>query len=407
VSVRLRNMDTFYTVEMQIGSPPAPIRMFVDSGSSNIWVKDKSIAPSQNLKKELAGRPVQFEYAAGSILGAAAAGPMCLGGLCVEDQALIIAQEIKGISNLPAFDGFLGLAFPRMLDVGSRTFLQGLQALGGFQNLGFSLALRGTRHTSSLAFGEVSDLIQEAETKAAAEGVALDVHGLEPEQQLAEGFPGVLLFWMVPLQLQVDATSRKEPGWRLLELTGFGILDSGTSLMLLSDHAYTETMAALTYGTSAQDLHGLLDCETTELNPLTIHFNGHGGVLDVTFTTRDLLLQVAEREGRSLCRVGIGSMAKAELLPSMILGDIFLRKVYAIHDMSGPTVTLVPYLGAEAMPLPSLADEHHPSPSSAPANYPSYVVLTGACCLLAVCWLCALWRVRCSGDASEHYVRLL
>lgn len=351
MTVRLHNLQTFYTASMEVGTPPVPVKMMVDSGSSNMWVKQRSEFGIMELDSvdpfELGSRPppVHFNYGVGDVAGKAASGQVCLGKLCVQHQDFLLAQVINNIGNLQDFDGFLGLAFPRMLDVGRITFLQQLQKQGGFRNLGFALCLRGERGDSTLSLGEVKDLVQEAQDKTGMPGLSLQVHGLERESDLRAGLPGTLLFWMVPMNLRVK---RHE---LLMDLGGFGILDSGSSLMLLSQKPYDETMEALTHGTFV-DPHRFLDCETTHLNDLIVHFASGGKELEVRLESKDLLLPVAmSPDGRSLCRIGIGLIAASPPpLPSMILGDVFLRKVHVIHDMAGPTVTLVPDATGRAEP---------------------------------------------------------
>jgi len=351
VTVRLHNLQTFYTASMEVGTPPVPVKMMVDSGSSNMWVKQRSEFGIMELDSvdsfELGPRPppVHFQYGVGDVAGKAASGQVCLGKLCAQHQDFLLAQVINNIGNLQEFDGFLGLAFPQMLDVGRITFLQQLQRQGGFRNLGFALCLRGERGDSTLSLGEVEDLVQEARDKTGMPGLSLQVHGLERESELRAGLPGTLLFWMVPMNLRVKRFEL------LMDLAGFGILDSGTSLMLLSQKPYDETMEALTYGTFV-DPHRLLDCETTNLNDLIVHFASGGRELEVRLESKDLLLPVAmSPEGRSMCRIGIGLIAASPPpLPSMILGDVFLRKVHVIHDMAGPTVTLVPDATGRAEP---------------------------------------------------------
>eukprot|EP00439_Symbiodinium_sp_Y106_P050454 s535_g6.t1 len=351
VTVRLHNLQTFYTASMEVGTPPVPVKMMVDSGSSNMWVKQRSEFGIMELDSvdsfELGPRPppVHFQYGVGD----ARFGALLLQLI----QDFLLAQVINNIGNLQEFDGFLGLAFPQMLDVGRITFLQQLQRQGGFRNLGFALCLRGEtrwqvvfvleRGDSTLSLGEVEDLVQDARDKTGMPGLSLQVHGLERESELRAGLPGTLLFWMVPMNLRVKRFEL------LMDLS------ARTSLMLLSQKPYDETMEALTYGTFV-DPHSLLDCETTNLNDLIVHFASGGRELEVRLESKDLLLPVAmSPEGRSMCsrlhRIGIGLIAASPPpLPSMILGDVFLRKVHVIHDMAGPTVTLVPDATGRAEP---------------------------------------------------------
>ncbi|CAE7468262.1 unnamed protein product, partial [Symbiodinium pilosum] len=243
-----------------------------------------------------------------------------------------------------------------MLDVGRMTFLQQLQHQGSYANLGFALCLRGAHGVSALSLGEVDDLIQAAEKQAGAQGLTLKVQGLETVSQLRAGYPGVDLFWMVPMDLRVKGPVVEAPSNIQLELTGFGMLDSGTSLLLLSEKPLMQTLAALTYRTNAmeqiRDNGGcgvgtsecFLDCRTTKLNPLTTHFTSEGRELEVVLESSDLLVPVHQaKDGTVLCQIGLGLLTNEQTpLPMMVLGDVFLRKVHVIHDMAGPAVTLVP-----------------------------------------------------------------
>lgn len=68
--------------------------------------------------------------------------------------------NLRGMGqNLELFDGILGLAFPSMLDVGTRTLIQDLGDAAGFRNLGFALELRGLDRPSTFSLGEVPELV--------------------------------------------------------------------------------------------------------------------------------------------------------------------------------------------------------------------------------------------------------
>ena len=328
--------DILYTAELRVGPSAKPLRVMVDTGSSNLWLKKEVVKTAE----VYGGQEIHVTYGLGEVYARAASDRMCLAGVCVSKQAFLLAVEIKGMGrNSDLFDGLLGMAFPQMLDVGSQTFFQSLGAAGGFDQPGFGLVLRGFEQHSFLTLGEVHDLIHDAEVKTSTKGVTLDVHGFQTIAQREQGEPGPLMFWFVPMDLRVY-TGTSGP---LLELTGFGMVDSGTSLLLLPMPAYKQAMWALTFGLPKLHFHrGLVSCDGTKLNPLVFHFPGRDEELFVSLSTADLLLPAGVSFGRKLCKIGISPLPDdGKTLPHMVLGDVFLRKVYSIFDLEGATVTFV------------------------------------------------------------------
>lgn len=330
--------DILYTTELKVGPAGNPLRVMVDTGSSNLWLKQSMVKTA-----EVTDYEAHVTYGLGDVFGKAATDRMCLAALCVWKQTFLLAFEIKGMGrNSDLFDGILGMAFPRMLDIGSRTFFQDLGVAGGFSNPGFGLVLRDSHHHSFLTMGEVPDLIQDAQEKASTKGVTLDVHGFETLAQQEQGQQGQLLFWLVAMDLRVHMVTSTG---LLLELTGYGIVDSGTSLLLLPMPAYNQALWALTFGLPKIHFHhGLVPCDGTRLNQLVFHFPGRDGELLLSLSTEDILLPAGKSpNGHELCKIGISPLQDdGKTLPHMILGDVFLRKVSSIFDLQGATVTFVP-----------------------------------------------------------------
>ena len=334
--------DILYTTELRVGPLSKVLHVMIDTGSSNLWLKSELVPAAEVIDVD-----AHVTYGMGVVYGKEAEDRMCLAALCVGKQTFVLALKIEGMGrNSELFDGILGMAFPQMLDVGTHTFFEDLGYSGGFDNLGFGLVLRGLHQHSFLTLGEVPELIRDAEKKASTNGVTLDVHGFETRKQAELGEHGPFLFWFVALELCVRAGG--DVSSTLLKLNGYGIVDSGTSLLLLPMPAYTQAMWALTFGQKVRAFHhGLVDCES-QLNPLVFHFPGREGDLFLTLSTSDLLLPTLSTwHGRKVCKIGISPLEDdGETLPHMILGDVFMRKVTSIFDLNHATVTLVPQ-GAE------------------------------------------------------------
>ncbi|CAE8597996.1 unnamed protein product, partial [Polarella glacialis] len=167
-------------------------------------------------------------------------------------------------------------------------------------------------------------------------------------------------YWLIQLQISIklEGSPAHGPSGLLLKEDIFGVLDSGTSLLAVPKELFVQLMSALfreeTHDKCSFMLPGaegqfICLCDEAKINPMTFSFHGlQGKVLDVTLTQDDLMVLAGRTAGgKALCRVGI--MPSPSPLPFIILGDVFLRKVYAIHDFQHYQVTLVPESGTSAL----------------------------------------------------------
>eukprot|EP00930_Biecheleria_cincta_P057453 TRINITY_DN43387_c0_g1_i1.p1 TRINITY_DN43387_c0_g1~~TRINITY_DN43387_c0_g1_i1.p1 ORF type:complete len:556 (-),score=99.96 TRINITY_DN43387_c0_g1_i1:58-1524(-) len=424
--------DLLYTVTAQFGTPPVDARLVVDTGSSDIWLKASppSVAAAQyslsssRTASKLPGT-IELSYGVGSVAGQEVQDRICLAGVCAEHQNFIMAAGIRGIADMSFFDGLLGLGFAALAkDKAGKTFLETLSHQGPFRQLGFSLAIRGETAQSFLAFGELSALLAEAvEGKsglgsggAATAAVTLPVWGLQHQAA----------YWLVQMRVFVSRHS----GSAVAELVGqeppmldiervFGVLDSGTSLIAVPRPIYLPILAALFEGHEIQDtcsimLPGAVGqmvclCPKTKLNSLQFIFNGfEGRDLEIEISHDDLVVPVGRTsQGRALCRVSM--MPSPSSMPFVILGDVFLRKVTAIHDPGRLLVTLVPEKGHGIVRQSGVVVnqdlEHSFSAHVAQANY---AAVTGA--VIAVLVILVLYGVfprrSVQEPAEQAYLRL-
>merc|ERR1712003_424374 len=91
--------DQFYLVEAQIGTPPQATRMIIDTGSSDMWVKDgyDSSASTSALKPD--SKKVSLQYGKGFMSGNQIEDQVCLGKMCLPNQDFILANTVKDIGN--------------------------------------------------------------------------------------------------------------------------------------------------------------------------------------------------------------------------------------------------------------------------------------------------------------------
>lgn len=340
--------DLFYLIVAELGTPRARIRLIVDTGSSDLWVKNTSscsesctlgfgYSAAKSSSCGGRGERASVSYGQGQVLGYRITDTICLkADTCIHNQPFVLATTVVDIGNADFYDGLLGLAYPDLSQSGgsSPSFLEHLSDSEHFRQLGFGLMMRGEADVedSRLLFGELDDLLKEARTNF-SHGVTLGLVDIHKKAML----------WLVAADVSVG-DHRLQPS-----VTGesqfWAALDSGTSLLAVpeADFWYI-TDFIVPEGTVVHVKNGQIFCTCdVQLRPVIFDFTGsEGQALTVTLTSEDLLKPVSgawlHNRYYPICRVGI--MAGPKGMPFWILGDIFLRRVYVVHDVNGQQVTL-------------------------------------------------------------------
>lgn len=241
-------------------------------------------------------------------------------------------------------------------------------------------------------------------------GVTLQLYGINHQA----------LFWLV----QASVTVQQPPGQALrgfaderapsMAIAGsnpaMAILDSGTSLITAPGAAYVGVVQALVAGlpgatekctTTLLGAFGQLMCLCdVELNPISFTLTGQGGRrLRLTLAAKDLMQLVGVgSNGQSVCRIAI--MPSPVQVPLWILGDTFLRHVYAVHDVSGHKVQLFPQRGSQAA---AILEPEEPTSMDAVRLGASFLFAAVLFALVALSATAVFYR-RPLADAS--YMRL-
>jgi len=330
------NFDVFYIASAKVGSPARDVRLIVDTGSSDLWVGKGIYNAGRSSTADYTGRQATFLYGQGQVSGSEVTDRFCLGEVCVAEQALLVASQLQGIPNRASFDGLLGLAFPALAAIqGVPTFLQELSGSGLFRPLAFALSLSGMAspggEASHVAFGDVEALLAERHPET---GVSMPVWLVN----------GQTKFWLVP--------GAVISGDRMLPFVG--ALDSGTSLLAMPLPALSAVLPAILPPSEQKKCApsttgGVLCPCSVRLTPLRLRFVGEGGkVMEVVLTSEDLLQYVGDYNSywgpwgssKRLCRLNL--QPAPPTLQFFILGDVFLRRVYTVHDVAGKRIVLFP-----------------------------------------------------------------
>jgi len=338
----LNGYDNIYFINAQVGTPPQNKRMIMDTGSSDMWVVKTSYdAEASSTSTLLENSQVTIRYGMGAMSGSQVKDRVCFASLCMDDQVFVVDQQ-DSMNMMQLTDGLFGLAYPALALCSGTPLLQNLASNGPFTNFSFALSLRhwDDIEESSIVIGDLKDVLAEAPSP---EGMVLPLLGLR-SAVTREPLPP--MFWAVPVYVSIGL------GQQALVPA---VLDSGTSLLVVPKAELTQLLTTLIPARWLKDclnVHGkpilVCPCET----PMQSMFFFKGGPLTISLTREDFLLPlpgvligplhngVAKTQA---CRLGI--MAGPPALNFWLFGDVFLRKVYAVHDVIGRRVMLFPPSG--------------------------------------------------------------
>lgn len=289
-------MDVEYFGTIDIGTPPQPMRVIFDTGSSDLWVASPPFSFTNSSTLAMYGKPVPIMYGMGAMLGFTAADSVTICGQSIYQEFLILWTQ-SGLSSIKA-DGLVGLGM-HMLSSTGVTVLQTMQQRYGSSV--FSLLLSGTDEPSFLAFGSPPSQWYVPESFVWVNVVA----------------PSYWSFRASVIAGEVDMEEEY-------------ILDSGTSFIALPGDKVHAVMHALLPG----DLIGQCGVDETSrlhwcpcnvaslASPLIVRVNG----FDFEIPPSALFLDA----GDSTCVAQIQTVPEGGGLS--ILGDTFLRTVVAVFD---------------------------------------------------------------------------
>lgn len=353
-----------YIAEVVLGGTknstnPAPVRLIVDTGSSDMWVMAETEVRYNHTPEALLLPPsetVQIQYGQGAIEGLVVADSVCFpGSFCIDRMPMIVATDVAGVgASMTTFDGLLGLGFPALEKLqGAQSFLTVLAYSSWFhKSLAFGLALRGLAYerkvdtqsaNSYIVFGDLDEVISDAKRETGqSSGATVPVVQIPALERLGPFAVKVRkpYWWLIRFAVAVDGAKVEHQ---------IGALDSGTSVITAPGSVYEDVLGNLTKGLDLKDkcatfgvgapkaMEGKTVCECgTRLNPIIFTFSDSkgGAPLDITLTSDDILVPVTPK----YCFLGI--MASPKNASFWLLGDILLSRVYAVHDYHGEQIVL-------------------------------------------------------------------
>ncbi|KAF7327456.1 Acid protease [Mycena kentingensis (nom. inval.)] len=321
--------DVGYLATVQMGTPPKPFLILMDSGSADLWVASEicqSVAggdcgPHQTLGSQSSSTftpsntPFQVTYGTGAVSGAIIQDDINVAGLDLKQHTFGVAiQETEDFAddNVP-FDGLMGLAQSTLSQQQTLTPVEALAKQGLISEAITSYKISRTadnKNDGEITFGGLDQTKFDPATLVTVDNVS------------QQGF------W----EADLDGASVNGQDAGLQGRTA--ILDTGTTLMLVPQD---DAVAIHTLITGTQDAGNgqfVLPCDFTDKVALT--FGGTAFEID----PRDIAVQEVSKDGdTAICLSGItGSDSFGA--NQWLVGDVFLKNAYFSTSVDKNTVSL-------------------------------------------------------------------
>jgi cathepsin E len=329
-SVPATNQAVTYTVNVSVGNPPTIYSLIVDSGSSNTWVGAGTPYGPTNTSVNT-GDLVEVQYGSGLFLGEEYLDTVSLGnGLTVKNQSIGVAIESTGFNGV---DGILGIG-PVALTAGTlspdtkaevATFTDNLFSDGTISDNLVAVSFEPTT-TLKATNGEVTFGGTDPNKYSGGNISYAPVTDMAPSSS----------FWGVDQTVSYGNNT-------ILNLTA-GIVDTGTTLVLLATDAFDAYQAAT--GAVLDKTTGLLTITEQQLDNLdSLYFNIAGESYELTANAqiwpRALNAAIGGTpNGIYLVVSDLGTPSGQGL--DFINGQGFLERFYVVFDTTNKQIGFAP-----------------------------------------------------------------
>ncbi|CAH0023840.1 unnamed protein product [Clonostachys rhizophaga] len=335
--------DSMYLCEVSIGTPPQKLKLDFDTGSSDLWVFSNELSkdtqkghaifnPSASSSyKKLAGKTWKISYGDGSSAsGDCGSDNVTIGGLTIENQTVELASQLAQQFAQGTGDGLLGLAFPQINTVmtngksdPAETPVANMMSQGDIPQSSqlFTSAFYSERDENSpesfYTFGYIdTDLVSKS-------GQEISWTNIDSSQG----------FWQFP------STSASVNGKPIKLSNNTAIADTGTTLALVSDEVCEALYKAIPGATYDSSQQGYVFPTSVKAEDMP-EFKVAVGDKEFLIQAEDLAFAPA---GNGNWYGGVQSRGDMSF---DILGDTFLKSVYAIWDQGNKRFGVVPKIEA-------------------------------------------------------------
>lgn len=334
--------DLLYIAEVDIGTPPQKLMLDFDTGSADLWVFSTELSKSAQQNhtafdpsksstfKKSSSLKWKIQYGDSSTAsGDVGTDVVSVGGLPIKNQSVELASTLSDQFLQSPSDGLLGLAWssintitknhlpspqPTPIEnlISSKTLPQEAQL--------FTSCFYSTRDANLESFYTLGYIDQDLVTASGKEIVWTDI-------DKSQGF------WMFP------STTATINGTKVNRSGNTAIADTGTTLCLIDDNT-VDALYKTIPGSKYDDTQGGYMIPTTTTVDNLPTFSIAVGTTEFVIQKEDIIFGDAQ-DG-----YWFGGIQSRGENPFDILGDVFLKSIYAIWDQGNVRFGAVPKIQA-------------------------------------------------------------
>ncbi|EJD35271.1 acid protease [Auricularia subglabra TFB-10046 SS5] len=329
------SLDSSYSAQLEIGTPPQTFSVIMDTGSSDLWLAGPDCTSCEMETYDTTASstfvtsdaPVRISYGSGQARGTIAADKVTMGGFSIAQQTMAVVHSLTEGLKVNNVSGLMGLGFTSIATTKSTPFWLTLVQQGAWAQpvMGFYMT-RWLNQPNAQAV-EFGGLFTMGGTNTSIYTGDVDFITLPAGTQGG--------FWNIPVVSVGLLGQEIKPSTD--GSTVMGAIDTGTTLIgappAFVSRFYTLIEGAQP-GTGSWDGFYLYPC-ATQVN-LTLNFGSRTwSVSNDDFA----LMQVTDEGESSLCAGGLFDIdTGGNGAPDWIVGATFLKNVYSVFRSSPPSV---------------------------------------------------------------------
>ncbi|KAI9743903.1 MAG: hypothetical protein M1818_002637 [Claussenomyces sp. TS43310] len=337
--------DSEYLCEVDIGTPPQKFMLDFDTGSADLWVWSTELSASTKSKgsshsifnssksstfKNSSGSSWKISYGDGSSAsGTVGTDNVTIGGLTIKNQAIELAKQLSTQFAQGTGDGLLGLAFGQINTVSPKPVQTPVENMITESDIPQTAELF-TAYLGSYKDVNDPDKGESFYTFGYIDQSIVTASGQDIYYTPVDNSQG---FWMF------DSTSAVVNGTTVAQTGNTAIADTGTTLALVADATCKAIYGAIPGAQYDDSQQGWLFPSSVTADQLPTVSFAVGGK---QFTVQKEDIAFADA-GNNMVYGGIQSRGSMDF---DILGDTFLKSIYAIFDQGNTQFGAVPRIDA-------------------------------------------------------------
>ncbi|WFD24945.1 cathepsin D [Malassezia equina] len=348
--------DSYYFAPIGIGTPLKTMDVVLDTGSSDFWLADAACSTARNCPSSMvkydasksstyhnSGTQFQVQYGSGAVKGTLATDAVSLADYNISSVSFGQASQLAKNTIRPPASGIMGMGFDTLSTTGTMPLWQILTERHLLHDYLFSFQL-----TTNFGRVESSDEINAGGVFTLGVLDSQQYSGDVTWLPLAEGYgPNGLGYWAIDIDQMAVNGQRIRMG-----NMGVAAIDTGTTLIggpqPLVEQIHSIIPGARPLSQSSQ--YFTFPCK--QKFEVQFVFGGRA----FTLSNEDLNLGPASTFGSSCVSAIFISPSQSNRMPAWIVGDSFLKTVFAAFGSSPPSVGFasLPSGGAQSLSLTSV-----------------------------------------------------